>query len=65
MHVHHMLVYQCLSLNETNDVGRGYDCNQGTPTIRGCRLGRPVIADWAVGGNVHEHQPKQLPVQCN
>ena len=62
MHVHHILVYQCLSLNETTDVGRGYDCNQATKTIRGCIFGGPVVAAWAVGGNVRERQPKQLPM---
>ena len=64
MHVHHILVYQCLSLNETTDVGRGYDCNQATcaETIRGCIYAGPVVTVWAVGGNVHERQPKQLPM---
>ena len=52
MYVHHMLLYQCLSLNETTDLGMGYDCNKATNTIGNCRLGRPIITAWAVGGNV-------------
>ena len=52
MYVHHMLLYQCLSLNETTDLGMGYDCNKATNTIGSCRLGRPIITAWAVGGNV-------------
>ena len=52
MYVHHMLLYQCLSLNEITDLGMGYDCNKATSTIRNCRLGRPIITAWAVGGNV-------------
>eukprot|EP00731_Ephydatia_muelleri_P011383 Em0006g277a len=51
MYVHHMLLYQCLSLNETTDLGMGYDCNKATDTIGSCRLGRPIITAWAVGGN--------------
>ncbi|KAL5500626.1 hypothetical protein EMCRGX_G012217 [Ephydatia muelleri] len=51
MYVHHMLLYQCLSLNETSDLGMGYDCNKATDTIGSCRLGRPIITAWAVGGN--------------
>ncbi|KAL5460037.1 hypothetical protein EMCRGX_G033450 [Ephydatia muelleri] len=51
MYVHHMLLYQCLSLNETTDLGMGYDCNKATNTIGSCRLGRPIITAWAVGGN--------------
>ena len=54
MYVHHMLLYQCLSLNETTDVGKGYDCNTATHTIGNCRLGRPIVATWAVGGEVCE-----------
>ena len=52
MYVHHMQLYQCLSLNETSDLGMGYDCNKATDTIGSCRLGRPIITAWAVGGNV-------------
>ena len=52
MYVHHMQLYQCLSLNETTDLGMGYDCIKATKTIRSCRLGRPIIIAWAVGGNV-------------
>ncbi|KAL5500620.1 hypothetical protein EMCRGX_G012211 [Ephydatia muelleri] len=51
MYVHHMQLYQCLSLNETTDLGMGYDCIKATKTIRSCRLGRPIIIAWAVGGN--------------
>eukprot|EP00731_Ephydatia_muelleri_P011381 Em0006g275a len=57
MYVHHMLLYQCLSLNENTDLGIGYDCNMATSTIRNCRLGRPIITAWAVGGNDFIYPP--------
>eukprot|EP00731_Ephydatia_muelleri_P011378 Em0006g272a len=35
----------------------GYDCNKATDTIGSCRLGRPIITAWAVGGNDFIYPP--------
>ena len=52
MHVHHILLYMCASLNETTDLGAGFDCDRdATPTLQACSAGQ-VIAGWAVGGEV-------------
>ncbi|KAL5491375.1 hypothetical protein EMCRGX_G016654 [Ephydatia muelleri] len=50
MHVHHILLYLCTSLNETTDLGAGFDCDRNaTPALQSCFTGQ-VIAAWAVGG---------------
>ena len=52
MRVHHILLYLCVSLNDTTDLGAGYECfNAATPTMMACASGQ-VIAGWAVGGQV-------------
>eukprot|EP00731_Ephydatia_muelleri_P014962 Em0008g682a len=50
MYVHHILLFLCASLNETTDLGAGFECNwDATPTLQTCRRGQ-IIAGWAVGG---------------
>ena len=54
MYLHHILLYLCASLNETTDLGAGYECDwnaTATPTMKAC-ISVQVIAGWAVGGEV-------------
>ena len=51
-YVHHMLVYTCNGLNET-DLGSGGQCSQQSDRINLCRGSAGLlIAAWAVGGVV-------------
>ena len=48
-YVHHMLVYICDSLNET-DIGNGANCDDVTESVDDCKV--QLISAWAVGGEV-------------
>ena len=50
-HVHHLVVYLCTGLDDTQ-VGNGGECEEGVgDKIKECRSGT-ILAGWAVGGEV-------------
>ena len=60
-HVHHILVYLCAGVNLTGhpDVGVNHECDGISEEIRPCKFST-VIAVWAIGGNVSNHNIKEF-----
>ena len=63
-YVHHMLVYICAGLNETQ-VNDSAPCEGGVgESLSECRFGE-VIAAWAVGGEVSNILSFSLDLLCH